>query len=47
MNLLLVERITRPADKDNPIVESLFTKKYKLKIVDSEEGEGSIIRKKN
>ena len=47
MNLLLAKKMVIKLNKKNPIVEDLFTKKYKSKIVKPKKGKGSFKRKKN
>ena len=46
MNSLLVKKMVIKADKKNPIVKDLFSKKYKLKIFKPKKGKGSFKRKK-
>ena len=47
MNSLLVKKIVIKSNKKNPIAKSLFTKKYKPKIVKPKKGKGSFQRKKS
>ena len=46
MNLLLVKKMAIKLNKKNPIIKTLFTKKYKPKIVKPKKGKGSFKRKK-
>ena len=46
MNLLLVKKMAIKLNKKNPIIKTLFTKKYKPKIVKRKKGKGSFKRKK-
>ena len=47
MNLLLVKKMAIKLNKKNPMAKSLFTKKYKPKIVKPKKGKGSFKRKKS
>ena len=47
MNLSSVKKMVIKLNKKNPIVKSLFTKKYKPKIVKPKKGKGSFKRKKS
>ena len=47
MNLLSAEKMVIKSNKKNLIVQDLFTKKYKPKIVKPKKGKGSFKRKKN
>ena len=46
INLQLVKKMAIKLNKKNPIVKSLYTKKYKPKIVSPKKGKGSFKRKK-
>ena len=46
MNLFLARKMVIKLNKKNPIVKSLYTKKYKPKIVKPKKGKGSFKRKK-
>ena len=46
MNLLLAKKMVIKSNKKNPIVEDLFTKKYKSRVVKSKKGKGSFKRTK-
>ena len=45
-SLLLVKKMAIKSNKKNPMVQDLFTKKYKQKIVKPKKGKGSFKRKK-
>ena len=46
VNLYLVKKMAIKSNKKNPMVQDLFTKKYKQKIVKPKKGKGSFKRKK-